>query len=132
MAKEEIVTKKNQNRGQYVDGYVIPVPKNKVDEYRKLASKAGKIWIEYGALEYRECIGDDLKIKGLVSFIEAAKAKSSETVIFSWIIFKSKKQRNEINAKVMTDPRISNTNMASCPFDFRKMIFGGFKVIVKH
>src|SRR5687768_9325744 len=92
----------------YVDGFVLPVPSDKVAEYRKIASKAGKIWREHGALEYRECVGEDLDVKELVPFPKLAKTKPGETVIFAWIVFKSRKDRDRVNAKVMNDPRLSN------------------------
>lgn len=115
----------------YVDGFVLPVPKDKVAEYRKIASKAGKIWREHGALEYRECVGDDLEIKELLPFPRLAKAKPDETVIFAWIVFKSRKDRDRVNAKVMKDPRLSNMGGDKMPFDCKRMAYGGFKTIVE-
>ena len=114
----------------YVDGYVLPVPKKKLSTYRRIAQKAGKIWHEHGALEYRECAGDDLNVKWGVPFPKLAKVKPSETVIFAWVVFKSRSHRDSVNRKVMQDPRL--TNMAkSMPFDMKRMAFGGFKVIVE-
>lgn len=115
----------------YVDGYVLPVPKDKVAEYRKIARKAGKIWREHGALEYRECVGDDLEVKELVPFPKMAKAKPGETVIFAWIVFKSRKDRDRVNAAVMKDPRLQNMGKDDVPFDCKKMAYGGFKTIVE-
>jgi uncharacterized protein YbaA (DUF1428 family) len=118
----------------YVDGFVIPVPKRNIEAYRRIARKAGKIWKEYGALEYRECVGDDLNVKnmqGITLFPRAARAKLNETVMFSWIVYKSKAHRDRVNAKVMRDPRMLKmmTNM-TMPFDVKRMVYGGFKAIV--
>lgn len=115
----------------YVDGFVIPVPKKNVEAYRSIARKAGKIWKEHGALEYRECLGDDLKIKGMAMFPRIARAKPNETVIFSWIVYKSKAHRDRVNAKVMSDPRLSKMmDMGAMPFDVKRMAYGGFRTIV--
>jgi uncharacterized protein YbaA (DUF1428 family) len=114
----------------YVDGYVLPVPKDKVAAYRRLASKAGKIWIEHGALEYRECVGDDLDIKGVLPFTRLAKAKPEETVIFAWVVYKSRADRDRVNAKVMSDPRIAGMGTDAVPFNSKRMAFGGFKTLV--
>jgi len=117
---------------RYVDGFVVPVPTAKVDAYRKLASKAGKIWMEYGALEYTECIADDVQPGKLTSFPQSVKLKKDEVVVFSWIIFKSRKQRDSINKKVMADPRLADmVNPKNHPFDARRMFWGGFKTIVE-
>lgn len=115
----------------YVDGFVLPVPKRKVQEYARLARKAGKIWREHGALEFRECVGDDLAVKMTVSFRRMAKLKRGETVMFSWIVFKSKAHRDRVNAKVMKDPRLEKMmDPGSMPFDVKRMAYGGFKVLV--
>jgi uncharacterized protein YbaA (DUF1428 family) len=115
----------------YVDGFVLPVPKKNLASYRRMASQAGKIWRKYGALDYRECAGDDLKVKGLVSFPKLAKAKSGETVMFSYIVYKSKAHRNQVNAKVMKDPRLAKMmDPKKMPFDVKRMAYGGFKVVV--
>lgn len=119
----------------YVDGFVIPVPKKNVAAYRRIAGKAGRIWKEHGALEYRECVGDDLKIKGMAGvmtmFPKAARAKPNETVIFSWIVYKSRAHRDRVNAKVMKDPRLAGMmNAEAMPFDLKRMVYGGFKTIV--
>ncbi len=113
----------------YVDGFVLPVPKKNVQAYRRIASKAGKIWREHGALEFRECVGDDLAVKGLVPFPRRLKLKPGETVMFSWIVFKSRAHRDRVNAKVMKDPRM-NMDPKSMPFDVKRMLYGGFKVLV--
>jgi uncharacterized protein YbaA (DUF1428 family) len=115
----------------YVDGFVIPVPKKNLREYRRIAQKAGKIWKEHGALEYRECVGDDLKVKGMKSFLTQIRPKPGETVIFSWIVYKSRAQRDRVNAKVMKDPRLAPMMKEDAmPFDVKRMLYGGFKTIV--
>lgn len=115
----------------YVDGFVLPVPKRKVEAYRRIARRAGKIWREHGALEFRECIADDVKPGKYTSFPQSVKLKADEVVWFSWIMFKSRKHRDAVNAKVMKDPRLAAMgDMASMPFDAKRMIYGGFKVSV--
>jgi uncharacterized protein YbaA (DUF1428 family) len=118
----------------YVDGFVIPIPKKNVEAYRRIARKAGKVWKEHGALEYRECVGDDLKIKGMkgiTMFTRAARTRPNETVVFSWIVYKSRAHRDRVNARVMRDPRIANMmDMGAMPFDVKRMVYGGFKTIV--
>jgi uncharacterized protein YbaA (DUF1428 family) len=114
---------------RYVDGFVIPVPKRNLKAYRSQAAKAGRIWREYGALEYIECVGDDLKVKKIMPFTRTARAKPGEAVVFSWIVYKSRGHRNRVNAKVMKDPRILKM-MNDMPFDGKRMAYGGFKVIV--
>ena len=113
----------------YVDGFVLPVPKKNVPAYRRMAQKAGKIWKEHGALEFRECMGDDLKVKMGVSFLRGARARPTETVFFSYIVYRSKAHRDRVNAKVMKDPRIK-MGAKAMPFDFRRMMYGGFRVLV--
>ena len=112
----------------YIDGFLLPLPKKNLAAYRRLSKKAGKVWREHGALEYRECIGDDLAPKGVVPFTRTMKLKPGETVVFAWIVYKSKAHRNQVNRKVMSDPRM--TEPASVPFDTKRMVYGGFKVIV--
>ena len=119
----------------YVDGFVIPIPKNKTAAYRKIATKAGKIWKEHGAVAYYECMGDDLHPKGdpnvkIVTFPHLAKAKANETVWFSFIIYKSKAHRNAVNKKVMNDPRLASM-AGPMPFDMKRMSYGGFRAVVK-
>ena len=114
----------------YVDGYVLPIPKDKIPDYEKMARLAGQIWVEHGALEYRECVGDDLDIQELVPFPQLVQAKPDETVVFAWIVFESRERRDEINAKVMADPRLAGMGPENSPFDHRRMAFGGFKVLV--
>ena len=116
---------------RYVDGFVVPVPKKNVDAYRKMSKKAGRIWKEYGALEYVECVADDVKPGKVTSFPQSVKAKPNETVVFAWITYKSRKDRDRINAKVMADPRLQGMDPASMPFDGKRMFFGGFKTIVE-
>ena len=116
---------------KYVDGYVLPVPKKNLAAYRRMAQKAGKIWRDYGALEFRECAGDDLKVKMAASFPRTIKLKPGETVVFSWIMFKSRAHRDSVNAKVMKDPRLAKMmDVKSLPFDSKRMVYGGFKVVV--
>ena len=116
----------------YVDGYVLPVPKKKLTTYRRIAQQAAKIWREHGALEYRECAGDDLAVKWGVPFPRQLKTKPGETVVFAWIVFKSKAHRDRVNAKVMKDPRLAAMCEAkNMPFDGKRMVYGGFKVLVE-
>lgn len=117
----------------YVDGFVIPVPKKKLAAYKKMARLGCKVWMDHGALDYHECVGDDLNIKGMPSFLKGIKAKPSETVCFSWITYKSRAHRDRVNAKVMTDPRIlkmMKMDPKDHPFDMKRMLYGGFKSIV--
>lgn len=115
----------------YVDGFVVPVPNKQLAAYRRLARKAGKIWREHGALEFRECVADDVKVGKWTSFPRAVKLKRNETVVFSWITFKSRADRDRVNAKVMKDPRLAGMDMKDMPFDGKRMIYGGFKVLVE-
>ncbi|GAM98000.1 protein of unknown function DUF1428 [alpha proteobacterium U9-1i] len=110
----------------YVDGFVIAVPKAKLGEYKEMARKAGEVWKEYGAVDYVECVGDDTPYGDLTSFPRAVQAKDDETVIFSWITYKSRADRDAINKKVMDDPRIK-AGFDSMPFDGKRMIYGGFE-----
>ncbi len=114
----------------YVDGFVVPVPKDKLDEYRELARKSGNIWREYGALEYREFLAEDVKPGEVTSFPQSVKLEPGETVVFSWIVFKSRAQRDEVNAKVMSDPRMAGTDPSKMPFDCKRMVYGGFNIHV--
>lgn len=115
----------------YVDGFVLPVPKKNLAAYKKIAAKAGKLWREHGALDYKECVGDDLAAKGMVPFPKTVKLKASETVVFAYIVFKSKAHRNAVNKKVMGDPRLHKIcNPKDIPFDCKRMVYGGFKVMV--
>jgi uncharacterized protein YbaA (DUF1428 family) len=115
----------------YVDGFVLPVQKKKIEDYRQMARQASKIWREYGAVDYRECVADDVKPGKWTSFPQSVKLKPNEVVVFSWISYKSRKHRDRVNAKVMKDPRIAKM-MAdkSPPFDPKRMIYGGFTTLV--
>ena len=113
----------------YVDGFVLPLPKKNVEAYRRISRKAGKVWKEYGALEYRECVGDDLNIKMGLPFPRGIRVKAGETVVFSWIVYKSRAHRDRVNAKVLNDPRIK-MDKTPMPFDVKRMMYGGFTVIV--
>jgi len=116
---------------RYVDGYVVPVPKKNLEAYRRMSLKAGKVWREHGALEYRECAGDDLAVKFGTSFPRTLKLKRGETAVFSWIVFKSRAHRDRVNAKVMKDPRLASMmDPKAMPFDAKRMVYGGFKTLV--
>lgn len=116
---------------RYVDGYVLPVPTKNLNAYRSMARKAGKVWREHGALEYIECVADDVKPGKLTSFPQAVDLKKNETVIFGYIVFKSRKHRDRVNAQVMQDPRLANMmDPKALPFDGMRMFWGGFKVMV--
>lgn len=115
----------------YVDGFVLPVPKKKIAAYKKLATLASKIWKEHGALDYYEAVGEDLKSQMGVPFPKIAKAKKGETVVFAWIVYKSRKHRDAVNKKVMADPRLQCMDPKDMPFDCKRMTYGGFNVIVK-
>ena len=115
----------------YVDGFLVPVPKRKIQAYKQMSRKAGKIWREYGALDYVECFADDVKPGKWTSFPQAVKLKTGEAVVFSWIVYKSRKDRDRINAKVMKDKRLASMmDPKNMPFDGKRMMWGGFKVIV--
>jgi uncharacterized protein YbaA (DUF1428 family) len=116
---------------RYVDGFVLPVPKKNVAAYRRMAQKAGKVWREHGALEFIECVADDVKPGKLTSFPQSVKLKSGEMVVFSYIVYKSRAHRDRVNAKVMKDPRLAKMmDPKAMPFDGKRMIWGGFKVLV--
>ena len=116
----------------YVDGFVLTVPKRKLQTYRKIAQKACKIWKEHGALDYKECSGDDLNVEWGVTFPRMTKVKRGETVLFSWILYKSRAHRDQVNKKVMADPRLEKLmDPKSMPFDMKRMAYGGFKVLVQ-
>jgi uncharacterized protein YbaA (DUF1428 family) len=115
----------------YVDGFVLPLPRRNLDAYRRMARKAGKIWREHGALEYRECVAEDVQMGEVTSFPRSVQVKRGETVVFSWIVFKSRAHRDRVNAKVMKDPRLADMmNPKAMPFDGKRMIYGGFDVVV--
>ena len=115
----------------YVDGYVVPVPKKRIETYRRLAQKASRVWREHGALEYRECVADDVKPGKRTSFPRSVKLKRGETVVFAYVVFKSRAHRDRVNAKVMKDPRLADMmDIKALPFDARRMFWGGFKTLV--
>lgn len=114
----------------YVDGFVLNVPKKKMAAYKKMAQVGAKVWMEHGALAYHESVGDDLKVKMGVPFTKLAKSKPTDTVVFAWIVYKSRKHRDQVNKKVMKDKRLQNFDPKHMPFDYNKMTYGGFKTIV--
>ncbi|RPI15851.1 MAG: DUF1428 domain-containing protein [Ignavibacteriae bacterium] len=117
--------------GRYVDGFVIPISKKNLTSYLRMARLGREVWLEYGALEYRECVGDDLNVKMGLPFSKMAKLKAGETVVFSWIVYKSRAHRDTVNSKVIKDPRIAKMmNNKSMPFDDKRMAYGGFKIKV--
>lgn len=115
--------------GKYVDGFVVPVPKDKIEAYRELAAQAGAIWKEHGALEYVECIADDVKPGKVTSFPQAVKLEDNEIVVFSWIVYKSREDRDRVMAAVMSDPRLK-MDPKNMPFDGMRMFWGGFEVLL--
>lgn len=116
----------------YVDGFVLPVPKKNLAAYRRMARKAGKIWIEHGALQYTECLADDVPPGKVTSFPQSVKLMDDETVVFAWIVYKSRKHRDSVNAKVMADKRLANMmDPKALPFDGMRMFWGGFKGFVE-
>ena len=115
---------------KYVDGFILPVPKDKVEAYRKIAQQAGEVWREHGALEYYECVAEDVQVGELTSFPRSVHAEDGETVVFAWITYESRAERDRINELVMKDPRITDLHK-DVPVDGKRMIFGGFDVIVE-
>jgi uncharacterized protein YbaA (DUF1428 family) len=116
----------------YVDGFVVPVPTKNLAAYRRMARKAGKVWRDHGALDYNECVADDVKPGKHTSFPQAVKLKAGETVVFSWIVYKSRTHRDRVNAKAMADPRLADMmDPKKMPFDGKRMFWGGFKIFVK-
>ena len=114
---------------QYVDGFVLPIPKGSVAAYKRIAEKACRVWLEHGALEYRECVAEDTETKFGVSFPAGISAQEGETVVFAWITYESRAHRDEVNEKVMKDPRIAE-EMEEMPFDAKRMLYSGFEVLV--
>ena len=114
----------------YVDGFLIPLPKRKLPAYIRMAKAASKIWLDHGALQYRECAGENLNVKMGLPFPRGIKSKAGETIVFSWIVYKSRKHRDAVNAKVMKDPRIHEMMKEKPPFDEKRMMYGGFEVVV--
>jgi uncharacterized protein YbaA (DUF1428 family) len=116
----------------YVDGFVLPVPKKNIAAYRRMAQKASRIWKEFGALDYKECVGDDLNVKMAMPFPKGIRSKPGETVVFSYIVYKSRAHRDSVNKKIMKDPRIAAMcDPKKMPFDTKRMLYGGFKTIVE-
>lgn len=116
---------------RYVDGFVLPMPKKNVRSYLRMARLGAKVWRDHGALEYRECVGEDLRVKMGRSFPRGIRVKPGETVVFSWIVFKSRAHRDKVNAKVMKDPRLANMmDSRAMPFDVSRMLYGGFTILV--
>jgi uncharacterized protein YbaA (DUF1428 family) len=116
---------------RYIDGFVIPVPRKKLATYARIAKQARKIWLEHGALDYQECAGDDLDIEFCLPFPKGIKARPGETIVFAYIVYKSRAHRDKVNARVMQDPRINQMgDPKDMPFDCKRMLYGGFKVIV--
>lgn len=135
IAGKKIKEKKGKSMGnteRYVDGFLIPITKSNVSKYKELAQKSSQIWKDLGALEYYECVGDDLDVEEMTSFKKAANASEEETVIFSWIVYESKEQRDRVNEAVMNDPRMKDLMESgeSDIFDYRRMTYGGFKTLV--
>ena len=122
--------KKKSKNAQYVDGFVLSVPKNRLAAYKRIATKASEVWREHGAIDYFECVGNDLKVPVGVPFNRIAKTKANEVVVFAWITYKSKAHRNQVNKKVMQDPRLAAMMGKEMPFDHKRMSYGGFKVLV--
>ena len=115
----------------YVDGFVLPIPTENIPAYRKLARMAAKVWREHGALDYHECIGEDLQIPGMLPFPKMTKAGENETVVFAWISYKSRRHRDQVNKKVMADPRMAKMcDEKNMPFNVKRMAYGGFKTLV--
>ena len=115
----------------YVDGFVLVVPKKKIAAYKKMATRAAMVWRDHGALDYRECVGDDLKVKMGLPFPKLAKTKAGDTVVFSYIVYKSRAHRDKVNAKVMKDKRLFEGMPKEMPFDMKRMAYGGFKTLVE-
>jgi uncharacterized protein YbaA (DUF1428 family) len=116
---------------RYVDEYVLPLPKDKIEDYRKIAQQAGKLWREHGALEYLECIADDVKPGQITSFPQSVDLKPNETVVIGQIVFESRQHRDRVNDKVMKDPRFSGMDPKTMPFDAKRMFWGGFETFVQ-
>ena len=117
---------------RYVDGYVVPVPKKNLAAYRRMAQKAGKVWRDHGALEYIECVADDVKPGKRTSFPQSVKLKPDETVVFAYVVYNSRAHRDRVNKKVMADPRLAKMmDPKKSPFDMKRMVVGGFKVLVE-
>jgi uncharacterized protein YbaA (DUF1428 family) len=129
---EGTLVRKETRMAKYVDGFIVPLPKKNLQDYRRMAQKAGRIWREHGALDFVECVADDVKVGKVTSFPQSVKLKAGETVVFSWITYNSRAHRDRVNKKVMADPRLKDMmDPKSLPFDGKRMIYGGFKVLVQ-
>ena len=116
---------------KYIDGFVLPIPKDKLDTYKELATQAAAVWKDHGALDYVEAVGDDMDVKDLVAFPALASAKENETVVFAYIVYESREHRDAVNAKAIADPRLQGICQSeNSPFDFKRMAYGGFRAIV--
>jgi uncharacterized protein YbaA (DUF1428 family) len=127
----DIIRDKEIRMSRYVDAYVLPVPKKNIEDYRKLATEAGKVWKEHGALEYLEWIAEDVQPGKVTSFPQAVKLEPDETVVFSWIVYESRTHRDRVNAAAMNDPRLAGHNAKTMPFDAMRMFWGGFELFVE-
>ena len=116
--------------GKYVDGFVLPVPKTKIDDYRRVAALAGQVWREHGALEYVECVAEDVQPGEATSFPQAVKLEPEETVVFAWIVYESRAHRDAVNEKAMADPRLADMSPETVPFDTKRLFWGGFDLLV--
>ena len=116
--------------GRYIDGFVVPVRTDKLEAYRQFSERAGKVWRDLGALEYIECVGDDVPLGKLTSFPQAVRLEPQETVVFAWIVYPSRAERDRINSAVMQDKRLAGADPTSLPFDRKRMVWGGFEVLV--
>ncbi len=115
----------------YVDGFLLAVPRRKLQEYRRLAQRAGKVWREHGALEFRECVADDVQMGEVTSFPRSVQLEQGEIVVFSWIVFESREHRDRVNAEAMKDARLEDMmKPEAMPFDGKRMIYGGFAVML--
>lgn len=115
----------------YVDGFLLPVPKKNLAAYKRIATRAGKVWREHGALDYKECVGDDLKVKMVLPFTKSVTLKPGEVPVFAFIVFKSRAHRDKVNKKVMSDPRVKSMASEPMVFDMKRMVYGGFKTLVE-
>jgi uncharacterized protein YbaA (DUF1428 family) len=131
IGRNKLKLKGENKMGNYIDGFVLPVKEENVEKYREMAQRAGAVFMEHGALEFRESVGDDLQIEGMLSFKTIAGAGDDETVMFSWIVYESREHRDKVNAAVMSDERLKqDMELSKALFDFSRMAYGGFKTLV--
>jgi uncharacterized protein YbaA (DUF1428 family) len=130
MSDDSSCAEREEDAMSYVDGFIVAVPKDKIEAYKQLAEKGAEIWMEHGALAYRECLAEDVKPGKFTSFPQSVKAEPNETVVLAWITFASRAHRDEVNAKVMADPRMNDFDPNNMPFDMQRMIYGGFETLV--